>query len=274
MAIKLRNFKTETFEEAVAYDKHSDQQYNCGLHLIKELGIRQGSTVLDVGAGTGRLALHAAGLIGKDGLYFGIDLSPERINIAKKKAKDLQASNLFFEIGDGTDLRRFEDGFFDVVYMNSVFHWIKDKKILLHECHRVLKQGGHLGFTSKVKNLPRNGAREIAKAILKKKGYNITSNHNNYPVTVYEVRKLLELTGFLVQNIEVRQTIDNFASAKDAVNSIMNRAPHRNFLRDVPKKQHPKIRNELISELKKIETEEGINFVRNKIYAIAEKRGK
>lgn len=270
----MRNFKTETFEEADAYDKHSDQQYNCGLLLIKELGIRQGSTVLDVGAGTGRLALYAAGLIGKDGLYFGIDLSPERINIAKKKAEDLQALNLFFGVGDGTDLSRFKEDFFDAVYMNSVFHWIKDKKILFDECYRVLKPGGHLGFTSKVKNLPRNGAREIAKAILKKRGYNITSNHNNYPVTVDEVRKLLELTGFLVQNIEVRQTTDNFASAKDAVNSIMNRAPHRNFLRDIPKKQHPKIRNELISELKKIETGKGIHFVRNKIYAIAEKRGK
>lgn len=272
---KLRNFKTETFEEAVAYDKHSDHQYNYGLLLIKGLGIKQGSTVLDIGAGTGRLALHVAGLIGRNGLYFGIDISPERINIAKKKAEGLQDSNLFFEVGDGTDLSRFEDGFFDVVYMNSVFHWIKDKKILLHECFRVLKPGGHLGFTSHVKNLPRNNVREIAGTILKKRGYNISvPQHDNYPVTVDEARRLLEQTGFPVQNIEVRQTTDNFASAEDAVNSIMNRAPHRNFLRDVPKKQHPEIGNELITELKKIETEEGIHFVRNKIYAIAEKGGK
>lgn len=49
--------------------------------------------------------------------------------------------------------------------------------------------------------------------------------------TFEEAKKLLEQTGFLVQNIEIRQTTDNFASAEDA----------------------------------------GINFVRNKIYAIAEK---
>ncbi len=270
----MRDFKIETFEEAAAYDKNSDQQYNSGLLLINELGIKKGSTVLDIGAGTGRLALHTAELIGRDGLYFGIDLSQERINIAKKKAQSIQASNLFFEVGDGTDLSRFENGFFDVVYMNSVFHWIKDKKILFDECYRVLKPGGRLGFTSQVKNVPHNGIREIARTILKKRGYNIQiSNHDNYPVTVDEARELLEQTGFLVQNIEVRQIKDNFASAEDAVNSIMNRAKHRNFLRDVPQKQHPKIRNELITELKKIETEEGISFVRNKIYAIAEKGG-
>lgn len=270
----MRDFKTETIEDAAAYDKHSDQQYNCGLILIKELGIKQGSTVLDVGAGTGRLALHVAGLIGHDGLYHGIDLSPERLNIAKKKAEGLKASNLFFEVGNGTDLSRFKDGFFDAVYMNSVFHWIKEKKILFDECYRILKPGGHLGFTSQVKNLPRSDVREIAGTILKKRGYNIgVPKHDNYPVTVDEAKRLLEKSGFLVQNIEVRQTIDNFASPEDAVHSIMNRAPHRNFLRDVPSKQHSEIRIELISELKKIETDNGINFVRNKIYAIARKGG-
>lgn len=270
----MRDFKTETFDDAAAYDKHSDQQYNCGLLLINEFGIKKGSTVLDVGAGTGRLALHVAGLIGRDGLYHGIDLSSERLIIAKKKVEELQASNLFFDVGDGTDLSRFKDDFFDTVYMNSVFHWIKDKKLLFDECHRVLKPGGCLGFTSQVKNLPRNNVREIARTILKKRGYNISvPKQDNYPVTVDEAKRLLETSGFLVQNIEVRQTTDNFVSAEDAVNSIMKRAPHRNFLKDVPSKQHPEIRNELISELKKIETEKGIDFVRNKIYAIARKGG-
>lgn len=270
----MRNFKTETFEEAAAYDKHSDQQYNCGLLLIKELGIKQGSTVLDVGAGTGRLALHVAGLIGHDGFYFGIDLSLERINIIKKKAEDMQASNILFDVGDGTDLHSFEDGFFDVVYMNSVFHWIKDKIKTLHECHRVLKPRGRLGFAMQIKNLPRNNVLEIASMVLKKRGYDINfSSHDNYPITVDEARSILEETRFLVKNIGIRQIKDNFGSSEDEVNSIMKRTTHRNFLKNVPINKHPEIRNEIIAELKKIETEKGLNFVRNKLYAIAEKGG-
>ncbi len=293
----MTNFKTETFEEADEYDNHSDQQYNCGLHLTKELEIKQRSTVLDIGAGTGRLALHVAGLIGKDGSYFGIDLSPERINIAKKKAKELRASNLSFEIGDGTDLSRLKDGFFDAVYMNSVFHHIKDKKKVFDECHRVLKPGGRLGFTSQVTNIPSDNVREISKTILKNRGYNLgVSNHDNYsgtvdensrrrywhgiyyvshydnyPITVDEARRYLEQTGFIVQNIDVRQNRVNFASSEDVVNSIINR-DNRNFLRDVPSKKHSEIRNELITEFKKIETKEGINFVNHKLYVIAEKK--
>ncbi len=271
---KMNVFKTESFDEAAEYDKHSDQQYNCGLLLINELGIAQGSTVLDIGAGTGRLGLYAAGIIGHNGSYFGIDLSPERINIAKRKVEDMRASNIFFDIGDGTDLHGFEDGFFDVVYMNSVFHWIKDKTKTLHECHRVLKPKGRFGFAMQIKNLPRNNVLEIASMVLKKKGYDINfSSHDNYPITVDEARSMLEETRFLVKNIGIRHIKDNFGSSEDEVNSIMKRTTHRNFLKNVPINEHPEIRNKIIAELKKIETEKGLNFIRNKLYAIAEKGG-
>ncbi|HEY9207395.1 MAG TPA: methyltransferase domain-containing protein [Candidatus Methanoperedens sp.] len=268
----MRNFEIETFEEADAYDKHSDQQYNCGLLLIKELGIKQGSIVLDIGAGTGRLGLYVGGLIGREGSYFGIDLSPERINITKKKAEVLNASNLFFEVGNGTDLSHFADGFFDVVYMNSVFHWIKDKRKTCRECYRVLKPGGRFGFAMQIKNLPRNNVIEIADTVLKKRGYNISfSNPDNYPITVDEARGILKETGFLLKNIGIRKIKDNFGSLEEEVDSIISGTTHRNFLKNVPLNEHPEIRNEIVAELKKIETEEGFNLIRNKLYVLAEK---
>jgi len=264
----MEDLTLETTEEAEEYDNHSDQQYHCGLQLIRELGIKQGSAVLDIGAGPGRLALHVARIIGNEGLIYGIDRSTERIKIAKRRAENQHASNAVFVTGNGSNLSRFGDSFFDTVYLNSAFHWIKDKKKLLHEINRVLKPGGRLGFTSQIKNYPDRDLREVGDSFLKKKGYDASASfHDSYAVTVDEARKLLEQTGFRVQSIEPRPSVEDLETPEDAINSIIK----KQYKHLSPSKQD-EIRNELIRESKKIQIDGKIKTVRDKLYAIAEKK--
>ncbi len=264
----MENLTLETIEEAQEYDNNSDQQHHCGLQLIRELGIKQGSAVLDIGAGTGRLALHVVKIIGNEGLIYGIDRSPERIKIAKRKAESQHATNAVFVTGNGSDLSRFGDTFFDTVYLNSAIHWFKDKKILLHEVNRVLKPGGRLGFTSNITNYTERDLREIGDSLLKKKGYfDSASITVSYTVTDEEVRKLLEQTGFIVLKTELRPSVEDYDTPEDAINNIFKKR-YKNLS---PSKQD-EIRNELIRESKKIQIDGKIKTVRDKLYAIAEKK--
>ncbi len=264
----MENLSLETIEAAQEYDDSSDQQYHCGLQLIRELGLKQGSAVLDIGTGPGRLALHVARIIGNEGLIYGIERSPGRINIAKRRAESQQASNAVFVTGDGYDLSRFNDNFFDTVYLNSVIHWFKNKKTLLQEVNRVLKPGGTLGFTSQITNYPKRDLREIGDSLLKKKGYfDSTLITVSYPVTDEEVRKLLEQTGFVVRKTELRPSVEDYKTPEDAINNLFKKR-----YKNLSPSRQDEIRTELIKESKKIQIDGKIKDVRDKLYVIAEKK--
>ena len=57
------------------------------LNLLKKYGLKKDSTFLDYGCGYGRIGIPVINYINK-GNYFGIDLSKERIRIAKDYAKE------------------------------------------------------------------------------------------------------------------------------------------------------------------------------------------
>ena len=76
------------------YDQYSKQQLNTGVHIrhytiltrLKKAGLKPNHRVLEVGCGIGTLT----GLLGsylKDGKLTAVDISPESIEIAKKRTK-------------------------------------------------------------------------------------------------------------------------------------------------------------------------------------------
>ncbi len=78
--------------------------------------------VLDVGCGTGELALLAAAR-GLD--VTGVDGSPRAITIARQKAADRGIAGVRFEVGDALDLRAL-GAMFDTVLDSGVFHVFND----------------------------------------------------------------------------------------------------------------------------------------------------
>ncbi len=144
----MDNVKWDAPELARRYDAVSDSQYERGLILVDKMKISEGSAVLDIGCGTGRMALHVAGMVGPSGMVFGIDPSSHRIRVANDKLRNGAFHNVRFIQGHGEDLGAFPDGTFDYAYLCSVFHWIADKKAALKEINRALKPGGMLGMTT------------------------------------------------------------------------------------------------------------------------------
>jgi arsenite methyltransferase len=73
---------------AEQYERLSlERQFRSGQLLVKELDLKPGERVLDIGAGTGLLAQYAADIVGPTGEVIGIDPLPHRIEIAKSKAR-------------------------------------------------------------------------------------------------------------------------------------------------------------------------------------------
>jgi ubiquinone/menaquinone biosynthesis C-methylase UbiE len=106
--------------------------------------VRPGEAVLDVGCGTGSLALVAKERVGVLGRVCGIDPAPEQIVRARHKA-DRRDLSIDFQVGVIEQLP-YPDQSFDVVLSTFMMHHLPDdlKRRGLAEIARVLKPGGRL----------------------------------------------------------------------------------------------------------------------------------
>ncbi len=109
--------------------------------VIELANVNPGDRVLDVGCGTGSLTLTAQSYVGPNGKVFGIDASPEMIEVAKKKASHSRLP-VVFEVGLIEQLD-FPDATFDLVISRLAMHHLPDdlKRRGLKEILRVLKPG-------------------------------------------------------------------------------------------------------------------------------------
>ena len=106
--------------------------------------IQPGDAVLDVGCGTGTLALEVARLVGRAGRVAGVDPGTEQIARARAKAAR-RHEPIEFQIGVIEQLP-FPDQTFDVVLSTLMMHHLPAslKRQGLAEIARVLKPGGRL----------------------------------------------------------------------------------------------------------------------------------
>jgi ubiquinone/menaquinone biosynthesis C-methylase UbiE len=129
---------------------------------INQARINQGDKVLEIGCGTGTLSLAAKAQAGAFGEVSGIDIAPEMVAIAKKKAAR-KGANVNFQVGSIATIP-FPDNRFDVVMCSfMIFHMPEDVRIKgFKEIYRVLKPGGHLSIIDGASKDKRYDVRELA----------------------------------------------------------------------------------------------------------------
>jgi SAM-dependent methyltransferase len=111
--------------------------------VIGRADIRPGESVLDLGTGTGSVALSVAALVGNDGRVVGNDISQEMLGLASQKAKDLDITNVEFQEGRAESIPA-EDSSFDVVLASLSLMYVIDRAAAASEIGRVLRPGGKL----------------------------------------------------------------------------------------------------------------------------------
>jgi ubiquinone/menaquinone biosynthesis C-methylase UbiE len=103
-----------------------------------------GETMLDVGCGTGSLAIAAAQQLGSAGRVFAIDASPQMLARARSKAKKARRQIDFREAP--AQHLPFEDGSFDLVTSTVMLHHLPApaRTEAMREIARVVKPGGRV----------------------------------------------------------------------------------------------------------------------------------
>ena len=112
--------------------------------MLEPAALHAGESVLDVGCGTGSLALEARRQVGASGRVCGIDASPEMIARATRKARKA-GLDVEFANAPAQELP-FEDGVFDVVVGTLMFHHLPrpSREQCAREMRRVAKRGGRV----------------------------------------------------------------------------------------------------------------------------------
>jgi SAM-dependent methyltransferase len=109
--------------------------------LIARAALAPGQYVLDLGTGTGSVAIRAASVVGPSGQVSGVDLSPEMLALAQQRGAALGLTNCNFQDGRGEAIPATNRSF-DVLLASLSLMYVVDRAAAAREIARVLRLGG------------------------------------------------------------------------------------------------------------------------------------
>ena len=127
-----KNFEHDGRE---VFDKRTD--------ILAALDLRDGSTVADVGAGTGLFTLLFAEKVGKQGSVVAVDVQQYFLDHVALRAKALGLANITVQLADqrGTGLAAAS---LDLAFLCDAYHHLELPRTYLADLRRAIKPGGRL----------------------------------------------------------------------------------------------------------------------------------
>jgi len=191
-------------DDQVRFDQQEENSRNYVMPFIaqtKPLG--PGITILEIGTGEGGVLLP---FIEAGCKCVGVDLAPERIDLAKsfleKQIAEGKAEVLLQNIYDEAFISRFRNGF-DVIILKDVIEHIHDQEKFIPYLHELLKPGGQVFFGFPPWFMPFGGHQQICR----KKWTSVLPYYHLLPKPLY--KSMLKMAG------EHKNTIDELMDIKE-----------------------------------------------------------
>jgi SAM-dependent methyltransferase len=136
-------------------EKERDEADEPG-QLVRLLGIRPGTTIADIGAGSGYLTVRLSPIVGPQGRIFAQDIEPSYLKNLGQRVKTLKLKNVTVSLGEAHD-PRLPPASVDVAIMVHMYHEISDPYALLYNLAPTFKRGGRLGVVDSPAATSRHG---------------------------------------------------------------------------------------------------------------------
>ncbi len=118
--------------------EHSEQ-------LVRELQVRRGEVVADIGAGTGYFSRRLAKLVGPEGRVMAVDIQPEMLFLLTNSAAHLGITNISAILGTAFD-PRLPPSSVDLVLLVDVYHEFDFPYEMMQNICRGLRPSGRVVF--------------------------------------------------------------------------------------------------------------------------------
>jgi len=120
-----------------------------GEAILREIGIKEGQTILDFGCGAGNYAVLASRIIGNSGKIYALDSDKEGLlRELINKIKEENIKNIEIIKTSGEIEFPLADNSVDVVLIYDILHLLNDKEreVLFRESYRILKKGAFVSY--------------------------------------------------------------------------------------------------------------------------------
>jgi SAM-dependent methyltransferase len=275
--LELDDYKQEVADfydrRSLTYDDNESLVQICH-RLLEYAQVDVGQTVLDIGTGTGHLAIALAQTIGAKGRVVGIDISPRMLEQARIKVDELEFKNIELQLADAEALD-YPTNTFDRILCANTFPWLEDKEATLRLWHQFLKPGGRISIHTPA-DTAYIGAVILRRVLAK---HDISLEASNRLGSVEQCQNLFANAGFEAIEVETEQrgSYTNLDQAKATwEGSVVNPSPTSlriagNRLSQLSSVQLSQIKAEFDAELAALQTEKGLWDDLTTLYIMARK---
>jgi ubiquinone/menaquinone biosynthesis C-methylase UbiE len=107
------------------------------------IGIKKGSSVADIGAGSGYMTVRLSKRVGSNGVVYASDIQQPMLDILDKRLKSSRITNVQLVLGAPDD-PKLPAASIDLALLVDVYHEFSQPQAMLRGIHEALKPGGRL----------------------------------------------------------------------------------------------------------------------------------